>query len=74
LLEGVFFRLALVRVSTRRDKYRRAVGHVGHKVPVAEWVRLEARQAEGCRGRKKFGWEGVERVGYGRGILRAIVI
>jgi hypothetical protein len=38
LFEDVLFRLAMVRVTARRDKYRRVVGHVGHKVPVAEEV------------------------------------
>jgi phage head maturation protease len=36
LFEDVLFRLALDRVTTRRDKYRWVVGHVGHKPPVAE--------------------------------------
>jgi hypothetical protein len=36
LLEDVLFSFALFRVTTRRDKGRRVVGHVGHKFPVAK--------------------------------------
>jgi hypothetical protein len=36
LLENVLFGFALVRITARRDKCRRVVGHVGYKVPVAE--------------------------------------
>jgi hypothetical protein len=75
LFENVFFGLALFRVTARRDKYRRVVGHVGHEFPVAEGVRPEAGCAVGCRsglGLEEWGrssGNGVERVGCERGIL-----
>jgi hypothetical protein len=39
LFEDVLFGFALIRVTKRRDKYRRVIGHVVHKFPVAEGVR-----------------------------------
>jgi hypothetical protein len=38
LLEYVLFGFALFRVTTRRDKCRRVVGHVGHEFHVVKGV------------------------------------
>jgi hypothetical protein len=42
--EDVFFYFTLVRMTIRRDKYRRVFGHVSHEFPVAEVVRPELRR------------------------------
>jgi hypothetical protein len=47
LFEDILFRFALIRVTSRRDKCWRVLGHVGHKVPVAEWVRPESSMTGG---------------------------
>jgi hypothetical protein len=36
LLGCVLYGFAMFKVTTRRDKCRRVVGHVGHKFPVAK--------------------------------------
>jgi hypothetical protein len=65
LLEDVLFGFALFRVTTRRDKCRRVVGHVGHKVPVAKGMRPELSLASGCRRGLRIGQWRVDRVGWG---------
>jgi hypothetical protein len=68
-LEDVLFGLALIMVTTCRDKDSRVFGHVGYEVAVAEGVRPEAGRTVGhmgyvtvggrCRGSGK----GTDRVG-----------
>jgi hypothetical protein len=71
MFEDVLFGFALFTVTTRRDKDRRVIGHVGHKFLVAEGVRPEARWAIGCKRvmgvgeRSEANGKGVERVGFG---------
>jgi hypothetical protein len=75
LFDDVFFGFAMFMVTTRRGKYRRVFGHVGHESPVAEGVRPEAGWAVGRRSGLGFGERGggsgndVERVGCERGIM-----
>jgi hypothetical protein len=42
LFENVLFGLSMFRVTARRDKNRRVIGHVCHDFPVADLARLEA--------------------------------
>jgi hypothetical protein len=49
LLEDVLLGLAMFRVTTRRDKCRRVVGHVGIKFAVAMGVRPESSLARCMR-------------------------
>jgi hypothetical protein len=63
LLEDVLFGFAFFKVTTRRDKCRRVVGHVGHKVPVAEEVRPESSLTGDYRRGLRIGQWGVDRVG-----------
>jgi hypothetical protein len=78
LFGDVLFGLALFRVTTRRDNYRRVFGHVSHKVAVAEGVRLKAGWAVGLLSGMRFGerggstGKGVERVG-GEGCILGVV-
>jgi hypothetical protein len=65
LLEDVLLGFAMFKVTTRRDKCRRVVGHVGNKFAVAKGVRPESSMARVCRKGLGIGQGGVDRVGLG---------
>jgi hypothetical protein len=49
LFENVLFGLSMFTVTTRRDKDRKAIGHVCHEFPVASGLRLEAGWTVGLK-------------------------
>jgi hypothetical protein len=65
LLEDVLLGLALFRVTTRRDKCRRVVGHVGNKFAEAKEMIPESSLAKCYRKGFGGGEGGVDRIGVG---------
>jgi hypothetical protein len=74
LLEDVLFGFAMFRATTRRDKCRRIVGHVGNKFAEANGVRPESSLVRGCMRRLGVGQSGVDWVGLWGNVLRRLVI